>query len=158
MLYKCHRCNKEFNQKSNYTTHLNRKNPCKIIINSVNSNNIIESIITQENVQNTQKNTQITQENTQNLKCIFCSKLYSRSDALSRHIKNYCKENKIIDKLKKLENKIDILEQENESLKKQIIILPKTKTSVKKLKDIYKQLLFMFYDNKNVIKHKLISL
>jgi hypothetical protein len=31
------------------------------------------------------------------------------------------------------------------------------KTSVKKLKNIYKQLLFMFYDNKDVIKHKLIS-
>ena len=91
MLYKCHRCNKEFNQKSNYTTHLNRKNPCKIIINSVNSNNIIENIITQENTQITQETTQNPQKNTQKLKCNFCSKLFSRSDALSRHIKNYCK-------------------------------------------------------------------
>ena len=28
------------------------------------------------------------------------------------------------------------------------------KTSAKKLKDIYKQLLFMFHDNKDMIKHK----
>ena len=34
-------------------------------------------------------------------------------------------------------------------------IIKGEKTSAKKLKDIYKQLLFMFYDNKDIIKHKL---
>jgi DNA-directed RNA polymerase subunit RPC12/RpoP len=39
VLYKCDKCNKEFNQKSNYIIHTNRKKPCnindnnKIIIN-----------------------------------------------------------------------------------------------------------------------------
>jgi hypothetical protein len=28
VFYKCDKCNKEFNQKSNYMAHINRKNPC----------------------------------------------------------------------------------------------------------------------------------
>ena len=31
--YTCNKCNKQFNQKSNYITHLNKKNPCFIKIN-----------------------------------------------------------------------------------------------------------------------------
>ena len=28
--YKCDKCDKEFNQKSNYTAHINRKKSCNI--------------------------------------------------------------------------------------------------------------------------------
>jgi len=39
MLYKCERCNKEFNQKSNYNYHVNRKYPCK------DTNQIVDTTI-----------------------------------------------------------------------------------------------------------------
>ena len=29
VIYHCENCNKEFNRKSNYERHINRKNPCK---------------------------------------------------------------------------------------------------------------------------------
>ena len=35
ILYKCEQCNKEFNKKSNYLSHINKKNPC-------NSNDLIQ--------------------------------------------------------------------------------------------------------------------
>ena len=28
VLYKCNKCSKSFNKKSNYIRHINRKNPC----------------------------------------------------------------------------------------------------------------------------------
>ena len=28
VFYKCEKCNKEFNQKCNYVSHINKKNPC----------------------------------------------------------------------------------------------------------------------------------
>ena len=28
--YSCEKCGKEFNQKSHYTTHINKKNPCVV--------------------------------------------------------------------------------------------------------------------------------
>jgi len=34
--YTCEKCGKEFKQKSHYTTHLNRKNPCFVEINKTN--------------------------------------------------------------------------------------------------------------------------
>jgi uncharacterized C2H2 Zn-finger protein len=33
--YKCEECNKEFNQKSNYLSHINRKKSCVLIDNNI---------------------------------------------------------------------------------------------------------------------------
>jgi len=57
VLYTCNRCNKKFYQKSNFTFHINRKYPCKIInkniiYNDDNTNNIINK----NNLFNDQKN------------------------------------------------------------------------------------------------------
>jgi hypothetical protein len=138
--YICIICNKNLKQKSNYEFHINRKKPCKFIDNIITTNNIIDNIITQENAQITQENAQITQENAQNinnLNCTFCNKNFARKDILTRHVNNYCKKNKIMIKLnkleeknEKLEEKINILEQENELLKKQLILSPKRNSSI----------------------------
>ena len=46
--YNCEKCGKEFNQKSHYTTHINKKNPCvveskiKEMINNTVKKKIIE--------------------------------------------------------------------------------------------------------------------
>jgi DNA-directed RNA polymerase subunit RPC12/RpoP len=146
MLYKCDRCNKEFNQKSNYNYHINRKNPCNNINNIESSNNIIETItvqiptqIPQNTTQIPQNTAQISDQNTNLFVCVFCNKKFTRKDILTRHKNHHCKENKVMIKLKKLEErnvkleernvkleeKINILEQENELLKNQII-LPKS--------------------------------
>jgi len=71
VLYKCNRCNKEFNRKSNYNYHINRKKPCK-------------------KVNQKQKSKLIKTNHT--YKCFNCNKIYSTKSNLNRHIKQYCKE------------------------------------------------------------------
>jgi uncharacterized C2H2 Zn-finger protein len=102
--YKCEKCNKEFLQKSNYTTHINRKKPCIIDENITNVNTII-------------------------YKCEKCNKEFNKKFNYISHInnKNPCnskdliKENKILlDKIKEFENVqkyITQLEKENILLK-----------------------------------------
>ena len=129
MLYKCNRCHKEFKQKSNYTYHTNRKNPCK------NNNEIITSNINTEfnMIPNLADNIPNLSDNSNIFYCNMCNNTFTTTSALSRHKKNRCKKNKLIIQLQKLEeenkklnNKITILEEENILLKKQIILLPKT--------------------------------
>jgi len=47
-LYKCEKCNKIFNRKSTYDTHMMRKNPCKIDININNTCSICNKSFTQK--------------------------------------------------------------------------------------------------------------
>ena len=131
MLYKCERCNKEFNQKSNYNSHLNRKNPCKnnnIIVNT--NTNIINNIIPNlaENIPNLAENTPNLAENNNVFYCKLCNKKFTTNSALSRHVNFRCKENKIMIELKNLKEENKKLKEENELLKKQLILLPKTKS------------------------------
>ena len=109
--------------------------------NIYENNNII--LLTHNNTQKPHNNTQKPQNNTQkphnntqkpiiqqneikiidndniNLnistknKCEYCHCIFSRKDALTRHLKNYCKE-------KKYKEKIIILEEENLKLKNQL--------------------------------------
>ena len=63
ILYKCEQCNKEFNKKSNYLSHINKKNPC-------NSNDLIQEnkilLDKIKELENVQKyNTQLEKENIQ---------------------------------------------------------------------------------------------
>jgi len=101
VFYKCEKCNKEFNQKSNYMVHINRKKSC-----------------------NTNENTNIVF-----YKCEICNKKFNQKCNYLSHInkKNPCnskdliKENKILlDKIKELENVHKnniVLEKENIQLK-----------------------------------------
>ena len=42
--YNCEKCGKVFNQKSHYTTHTNKKNPCVVEIKKTLPTNIINNI------------------------------------------------------------------------------------------------------------------
>ena len=42
--YSCEKCGRKFSQKSHYTSHINRKTPCKSIINNISDNKINEII------------------------------------------------------------------------------------------------------------------
>ena len=97
--YKCERCMKEFDQKSNYETHINRKFKCKEVA--------------QKSTIFAQKCT-ISEES--NLMCKYCGKEFSRIFTLNRHIDEYCKVKKNNDS--KMEEIMTLLIELKESNKK----------------------------------------
>jgi DNA-directed RNA polymerase subunit RPC12/RpoP len=129
VLYKCEKCNKEFNQKSNYMVHINRKKSC--IVNENTDNNI----------------------NTLIYKCEKCNKEFTKKYNYSLHInknnpcnsKDLIKENKILlSKIKKLEkNQTNNIQLENEILK--------LKEENKKINELYNNLLEKCIKNNNNI-------
>jgi DNA-directed RNA polymerase subunit RPC12/RpoP len=131
VLYKCEKCNKEFNQKSNYTSHISRKKSCIL------DDNIKDNIINIET-------------NIILYKCEKCNKEFNKKFNYLSHInkKNPCncndliEENKILlDKIKKLE-KIQktniVLKNNNTQLEKENIQL---KTENEKINELYNNLL-----------------
>ena len=109
MQYKCDKCLKEFNQKSHYTVHINRKFSCNQIIQTINEHNII---VPQNNAISAEPNAkkrrncvkksgkifndlQINDDEKNILNqehiCKYCNKTYARKDILTRHLKNGCK-------------------------------------------------------------------
>src|SRR5271165_3973245 len=99
MKYICEKCNKQFSQKSNYMTHLNRKNSCV-------KTNIKKSYI-----------------------CMDCNAKFTQKCNLNRHMKYNCTKNiknvidhidNEIDELKaknfEMENKINELLEQNKIL------------------------------------------
>jgi uncharacterized C2H2 Zn-finger protein len=146
VFYKCEKCNKEFSQKSNYTSHINRKKSCII-----NDNNIIDNNINDNNI-----NTNTTTNNI--YKCEKCNKEFNKKFNYLSHInkKNPCnsndliKENKILlDKIKKLEKvqKTNIvLKNINIGLEKENILL---KGENEKINELYNNLLNKCITNSN---------
>jgi hypothetical protein len=63
ILYKCEICNKEFNQKCNYISHINNKNPCNSKDLIKENKILLDKIKELENVQ--KYNTQLEKENIQ---------------------------------------------------------------------------------------------
>ena len=92
--YKCTKCNKEFNQKSNYIAHINRKKSCILNDNDCEVHNTL------------------------NYKCIKCNKEFNKKSNYIKHInnKNPCNSKALIDENKILLDKIKELEKQNSSL------------------------------------------
>jgi uncharacterized C2H2 Zn-finger protein len=111
VFYKCDKCNKEFHQKSNYLSHINRKKSC--ITNDNSDNNTYNNIIIENVI------------NIINYKCEKCNKEFNQKCNYLLHInkKNPCnskdliKENKILlDKIKELENEQIKMKDENKRI------------------------------------------
>ena len=94
--YKCTRCNKTFNRKSNFIYHLNKVKPCVIYENTllcsiikenikVRSSNVIPSKCPPLSLQKLSKNEEII--------CEFCNRSFKRKDNLKRHL-YICKQKK----------------------------------------------------------------
>jgi hypothetical protein len=114
----CVKCKKEFNKKSTYLDHINKKFPCV--------QTPINLFITPEKLQKNTKNEEKTNktnkideniENNEilNLSCQFCGLVFNRKDNLNRHIKDRCKVKKLQDEEK--ENIFKILLAKDEELK-----------------------------------------
>ena len=106
----CPKCNAEFDRKSNYNYHINRKYECVQIINTSNDENPLlcknihnscknihnDNLVQEkyEKIENTRIENNILVDNNKiedNLSCSFCNKKLSSKSALTRHIKNNCK-------------------------------------------------------------------
>jgi hypothetical protein len=127
--YTCLICNKQFNRKSNYEYHIERK---KNICNPLNN------ILFQEHTNTAQNHTNNTQNHTNNVQnnkimnnnCIYCGLILSRKDSINRHIKNYCKVKKLqdqekdkifnilLEKEKEIEEQKKIIKEQNDKINK----------------------------------------
>ena len=122
VLYKCDKCNKEFNQKSNYIMHTNRKKACDI--NIINEKKIL-------------------------YKCDKCNKEFNQKSNYLTHInrKIPCNNINIEDKYKILENQNNNLIKENDIIKNKIIILEQENI---KINELYNNLLDKCIKNNNI--------
>jgi len=136
VIYVCPICKKEFNKKSNYDNHtLNKKNPCDksnftVPPNPTNSppsstepsenstnflNNLIDDLVKGPEPKNN------------NCVCMYCEKIFARTDSLQRHLNGRCKSKENYDELDKLKEDMKLImqnyqkiESENVNLKKEI--------------------------------------
>jgi len=120
VFYKCEKCNKEFNQKCNYISHINKKNPC-INTNEDEDKNIII------------------------YKCEKCNKEFKKKCNYITHInrKLPCdgvdlENNQLLLKVQELENKLLEVEKENSIKQNKIILLEEEN---KKINELYNNLL-----------------
>ena len=105
--YKCERCLKEFDQKCNYTHHINKKFKCKEVA--------------QKSTILAQKCTILTESE---IECKYCGKIFSRTFTLNRHIDGYCKVKKNNDsKMEELLERLIKIEENNKEMKEKMILL-----------------------------------
>ena len=128
VFYKCEKCNKEFNQKCNYISHINKKNSC------VNTNEDKNIII---------------------YKCEKCNKEFNRKSNYINHInrKFSCngidlENNELLLKIKELESKLLTIETEKTFFQNEIV---KIKEENIKINELYNNLLDKFIKNNNNI-------
>ena len=135
VLYNCEKCNKEFNQRSNYLKHINRKNPCILI-----DNNIIIYKCEKCNKEFNHKTSYLYHINKVN----SCNdiNLQEKSNKLEIELFNLKSQNELLIKeknnTKELENKLLEMEKENSIKQNKIILLEEEN---KKINELYNNLL-----------------
>jgi uncharacterized coiled-coil DUF342 family protein len=124
MRYTCSLCNKEFSQKSNYDAHNNKKFKCNIkVVNKDVNDNIHNATEIPPNTTKIPPNTtnKIISNITSEISCNYCNKIFTRKDALTRHINNRCKAKKNYnEQIDQIFNELTKLKDENEELKNEI--------------------------------------
>ena len=100
--YECNRCHKSFKVKTDYTRHMNRKNPCNLAIpNSATSCQAVPNIPDQDitkliNILTGLKSTNELKKNQTNIsdvkyKCEYCHTSFAQKSSLNRHLNGRCK-------------------------------------------------------------------
>jgi hypothetical protein len=133
--YKCHKCHKSYNKKSNYERHINRTKPCEsglssqeIFVKSSESSSLNSSKLLNESIISNKSNI----EEIKKFSCKFCGNEYTRKDNLKRHIANDCDAKEKSDSddkltlqrlLEEMNKRTANLEKENKEFKKKIITL-----------------------------------
>jgi hypothetical protein len=142
VVHTCERCNIEFNKKSHYLVHINRKFKCK----EIKKDSEIFQIIPQQLKNNENLNNNI-------IICNYCNKIFSTIFNLNKHCKNNCKVKKIQDVEK--ENIFKILlakeEEEKKELKKKEEEIKKKDEHINKLEDYIKNLTNMNFELNNKV-------
>ena len=136
VFYKCNKCNKEFNQKCNYMSHINKKFSC---ISTNEEKNIII------------------------YKCDKCNKEFNQKCNYIAHINRKISCDGIDSKNNQLLLKIKELENINKELIQDDIISKRENRTLKELlnnkdieiKDLYKNIYYKIKDNDNDIKIKM---
>ena len=138
MKYFCKRCGHSDRHKGNFLKHLNRTNPCKVILLDIPNETLIKEFYEKPsekplffppNPSFSNFNTSIKSNDSSKLyKCEFCNKKFGRLDNLKRHIEKICKEKQKENTLKDEEIALikQIITQKDEDMalmKKQIEIL-----------------------------------
>ena len=155
-IYKCNLCNKEFNKKNHLDNHLYKKkkscvlfpqkappNPAKTRqntdklppksaktppISAKTPPNPTKTLInTQEMIDLLFKEPINDNNNKHCIICIYCEKIFTRSDSLKKHQSNRCKSKTNHDDLEKLKEKMDMILENYENLKKDYQDLIKNK-------------------------------
>ena len=117
----CVKCKKEFNKKSTYLNHINKKFTCEpnkvVILDTPNiphdTPKILPKIIENEEIFNNFNKI----ESFNNNSCLYCGLVMTRKDHLKRHMELRCKVKKLQDTEK--ENIFKILLAKDEELKTQ---------------------------------------
>lgn len=130
--YKCEKCKKIFNKKSNYINHLKRKTPCELnedYKNNSDNSRIPEndSKITPANDKNQNKRSKKSGTKYElilkdNKKCKYCEQEFTRIYNLKRHMKGRCKK-KQEQEIKKKDEKDDLIKkllEENKEIKEML--------------------------------------
>ena len=159
--YKCLRCGYETTIKTILIRHLNRKRPCKPVLDDISNNDII-SFYFGEKTRNlgpngnepkmspiepkmSQNHFQMSQ-NEPKFKCEFCEKFFKHIQSLNKHKKYRCKEKIKDDECKK--NMMNLVNRLNDQIKEQREQLNE------QLKEKDKQLKEQLREKDNQIKEK----
>ena len=129
--YTCSRCQKNYKDKTEYTRHINRKNPCKIIsVKQIESSEHIQTSIEhiQTPIEHLILQTEKINEKEKHL-CFYCKNEFINKSSLTRHTKLYCKtkkqhekekENKYNELIERIENNEKIFEEKIKELENKI--------------------------------------
>ena len=136
-IFKCEICDKHFTHNWKLQRHYQRKTKCKKVMITINSNIEHKVELLDKNLKETQKELELTKidistlndkivENKGKYKCVHCSKYFTQSNNLSRHLRS-CKSK--IDNISIYEKQLNIASNECDNLTCRFCLQKYTKQS-----------------------------